>query len=61
MRAELDGAVSEVEPLEGVVDFDLSYLQTRCERLGVEFALGRGGERSRVLAPRNDRQPAVAR
>jgi DNA polymerase-2 len=44
-----------------VVDFDLSYLQTRCEQLGVEFALGRGGERARVLAPRNDRQPAVAR
>ena len=44
-----------------VVDFDLSYLEKRAAKLGVDFTLGRAGERARVLAPRNDRQPAIAR
>lgn len=32
-----------------VIDFDLTVLAERCERLGVPFTIGRGGERARVL------------
>lgn len=44
-----------------IVDFDLAYLERRAKAVGVEFTLGRADQRATVLAPRNDRQPAVAR
>lgn len=44
-----------------VVDFDLLTLQNLAERERVPFNLGRGGERAKVLPPRNDQQPYVAR
>lgn len=57
--------VSQVDPdvLVGwnVVEFDLAYLERKAAALGIEFTLGRGGERAKVLAPRNDQQPHVAR
>ncbi len=40
-----------------VVDFDLAYLEARCDRARVPFAIGRGHERARVL----DGTPPVAR
>jgi DNA polymerase-2 len=44
-----------------VIDFDLLTLQRLADRERIPFALGRGGERAKVLPPRNDRQPYVAR
>jgi DNA polymerase-2 len=44
-----------------VIEFDLAYLERKATELGIEFSLGRGSERAKVLAPRNDRQPHVAR
>ena len=44
-----------------VIEFDLAYLERKAAALGIEFTLGRGGERAKVLAPRNDSQPHVAR
>jgi len=41
----------------GVIEFDLSHLERRCAELAVPFAIGRGGERARVL----DGTPPVAR
>ena len=35
-----------------VIEFDLQYLQRRCQSLGVRFALSRGGEQARILAAR---------
>jgi DNA polymerase-2 len=32
-----------------VVEFDLAYLERRCDELGVPFAIGRAGERARML------------
>lgn len=61
----LIGHVTTVDPdvIAGwnIVDFDLAYLERRAKRVRVEFSLGRAGQRATVLAPRNDRQPAVAR
>lgn len=44
-----------------VIDFDLLTLQKLADRERVPFSLGRGGERARVLEPRSDQQPYVAR
>ncbi|MAQ18655.1 MAG: DNA polymerase II [Sandaracinus sp.] len=44
-----------------VVDFDLLTLQRLAERERIPFALGRGGERAKVLPPRSDQQPYVVR
>ncbi len=50
---ELIGWISEYDPdvLAGwnLVDFDLTVLAQRCEHHGLAFAIGRGGERARVL------------
>ena len=44
-----------------VVDFDLSLMERRANALGVDFAMGRGGDRSTVLEPRGARGMRVAR
>ena len=44
-----------------VVDFDLCYLQKRCESLGMCFALGRAPERARILLPQRANQLPLAR
>ncbi len=44
-----------------VVAFDLDFLQRRCQRLGVGFDLGRGGERAAVLEPQGRGGTHVAR
>lgn len=44
-----------------VVEFDLSHLLHRAEGLGVRFAIGRGGERATVLAPRSATQLPIPR
>lgn len=44
-----------------VVDFDLAVLERRARELRVDFALGRAGERARVLESPSTRQPTVAR
>jgi DNA polymerase-2 len=43
------------------IDFDLRHIEARCGALGLDFRLGRGGERARVLAPESPTQPYVAR
>ncbi|MEO6419775.1 MAG: DNA polymerase II [Polyangiaceae bacterium] len=44
-----------------IVEFDLTVLERRARTLGVDFAIGRGGERARVLVSSSANQPAVAR
>ena len=44
-----------------IVNFDLDYLQKRCNTLHIPFDMGRGRERSTILQPRNDAQAKVAR
>ena len=44
-----------------VVDFDLSVLERRARALGVDFVIGRAGERARVLESSSARQPTIAR
>ena len=44
-----------------VVNFDLDFLDRKCRELGVAFALGRGGERSRMLQPSSPSGVRVAR
>ena len=44
-----------------VVEFDLSHLLERAEALGLRFAIGRGGERATVLAPRSSTQLPIPR
>lgn len=44
-----------------VVEFDLTYLERRSAELGVALTLGRDRDRAKVLPPRNDQQPPVAR
>ena len=43
-----------------VVDFDLRALEARCAALGLSFAIGRAGERARVLAGARE-QVSIAR
>lgn len=60
LRAMVDG-IARFDPdvITGwsVVEFDLAHLERRCAALAVPFAIGRGGERARVL----DGSPPVAR
>ena len=44
-----------------VTEFDLAALETRARLLGVPFAIGRSGERARVLAGSSPARPSVAR
>lgn len=44
-----------------VIDFDLSFLQRRCQELGVDFVLGRGGRRARVIPAREQDRGGLAR
>lgn len=44
-----------------VVNFDLDLIRRRCRALGVEFAIGRGGDRAAVLQPQSPRGNRVAR
>lgn len=43
-----------------VIEFDLAVLERRCQALGVPFALGRAGERARII-PGDRGQVSVAR
>ena len=44
-----------------VVNFDLDYLERRCRALGIDFAMGRGGERATILPPGGPSGTRVAR
>jgi len=44
-----------------VVNFDLSYLQERCKRLQIKFAIGRGTENCSILQPQSSQQIAIPR
>ncbi len=44
-----------------IVEFDLAVLERRARELHVDFAIGRAGERGRVLISSSARQPAIAR
>ncbi len=44
-----------------VVEFDLTVLEARSRALGVPFAVGRAGERARVLAPSMPGRASIAR
>ncbi|MCG8420559.1 MAG: DNA polymerase II [Proteobacteria bacterium] len=44
-----------------LIEFDLRYIDDRCQFLGLHFALGRGGERATVLRPRPQRTTATER
>jgi len=44
-----------------VIEFDLKYLASLCKSLNINFALGRGGEKAEILAPRSRNFPYVAR
>jgi DNA polymerase-2 len=44
-----------------VINFDLDLIEQRCRPLGVEFAVGRGGDRATILQPQNARGTKVAR
>lgn len=44
-----------------LISFDLEFLATRCQRLKVEFALGRGGDRAAILRPQKTSGFHVAR
>ena len=44
-----------------VVEFDLAVLEARARAAGLPFAIGRAGERARVIAGATSSQPSVAR
>ncbi len=44
-----------------VVEFDLRVLEARCAALGIPFAIGRAGERARVLVGSTPQQASIAR
>ena len=44
-----------------VVNFDLDYLERRCRALGIDFAMGRGGERATILPAGGPSGTRVAR
>jgi DNA polymerase II len=44
-----------------IVDFDLTVLERRARELHVDFAIGRAGERARILTSASARQPSIAR
>jgi len=57
--------VREVDPdiLTGwsVVNFDLNFIEKKCQSLGIPFDLGRAGQSSAILQPGSDNQPRIAR
>lgn len=61
----LFGAISECDPDVicgwNVTEFDLAVLDARARELRVPFAIGRGGERARVLPGSSSSRPSVAR
>ena len=57
----VQGADPDILTGWNVIDFDLFTLQRLAERERMTFTLGRGGERAKVLPPRTDQQPYVAR
>lgn len=65
LLARLFAAITDADPdvIAGwnVVDFDLTRLDQRARELRVPFAIGRGGERARVLSGSSPGRPAVAR
>lgn len=44
-----------------VLEFDLALLDARARQLGVPFAIGRGGERARVIPGSTPSRPSIAR
>lgn len=44
-----------------VTEFDLTVLDARCRALGIPFAIGRAGERARVLGPSSPGRASIAR
>lgn len=44
-----------------VTEFDLTVLDQRTRALGIPFAIGRGGERARVLSPSSPGRASIAR
>ncbi len=44
-----------------VIEFDLATLERKARERGIDFKLGRGGERAKVLPPQSVQQPFVAR
>jgi len=43
-----------------LVNFDLDYLERRCQALRIPFTLGRGGESAAILQPQQAGQPRIA-
>ena len=62
---ELFRAIRETDPdvIVGwnVIEFDLTVLAVRSQRLGLDFAVGRAGESARVLAAASPWQVSIAR
>lgn len=44
-----------------VVNFDLDFIDRKCQALGISYRLGRGGETATVLQPNNPGSPKIAR
>lgn len=59
--AEIRGIDPDVVCGWNVTEFDLRVLETRARVNNVPFAIGRGGERARVLAPSSPGRASIAR
>ena len=66
-RALLQGLVEQLREQDpdlilgwNLINFDLDYLERRCRRHGLPFAIGRDGGNARILAPRRSGQPRIA-
>ncbi len=44
-----------------VTDFDLTFLQKKCDELRVPFRMGRAGKKAFIVAPMSQQQSAIAR
>jgi DNA polymerase-2 len=44
-----------------VADFDLTFLQTKCDSLRIPLRMGRGGKKAFIVAPMNQQQSAIAK
>lgn len=44
-----------------VTDFDMMFLQTKCDELRVPFRMGRAGKKAFIVAPMNQQQSAIAK